>query len=249
MQSAQRRQSQLGGEFCALLSVLVYFCVPRRGAVQIAHTSVLPFGTSAMICSYRFYFYALWFLLFLLFDTCTELLIVNRSQTWRPDPFRLSAVTTRGLCLYSSRDLLFSLLRHTWHSKSKECKTTISKLESICFLTEQHQKIMALAELNGDWSFQSLTWEGPPEVTVYVISVKYQLSLIHTGCKVLKMSSFSVSGISMPSTSCKCQNPYIARLQEDVSGYRHFNSFKNKLSLSLFIVIFCLRLSLHTYWL
>ena len=156
MQSAQRRQSQLGGEFCALLSVLVYFYVPRRGAVQIAHTSVLPFGTSAMICSYRFYFYALWFLLFFLFDTCTEPL--NRSQTWRPDPFRLSAVTTRGLCLYSSRDLLFSFLWHTWHSKSKECKTTISKLESICFLTEQHQKV---AELNGDWSFQSLTWEGP----------------------------------------------------------------------------------------
>ena len=94
MQPAQRRQSQLGEEFCALLSVLVYFCVPRRGAVQIAHTSVLPFGTSAMICSYRFYFYALWFLLFFLFDTCTEPL--NRSQTWRPDPFRLSAV---GVCI------------------------------------------------------------------------------------------------------------------------------------------------------
>ena len=243
MQSAQRRQSQLGGEFCALLSVLVYFCVPRRGAVQIAHTSVLPFGTSAMICSYRFYFYALWFLLFFLFDTCTEPL--NRSQTWRPDPFRLSAVTTRGLCLYSSRDLLFSFLRHTWHSKSKECKTTISKLESICFLTEQHQKIMALAELNGDWSFQSLTWEGPQEVTVYVISVKNQLSLIHTGCKVLKMSSFSVSGISMPSTSCKCQNPYIARLQEDVSGYRH-STLSRTNSLSLYCHFFVWD-SLHTY--
>lgn len=84
MQSAQRRQSQLGGEFHALLSVLVYFCVLRRGAVKIAHTSVLPFGTSAMICLYHFYFYALWFLLFFLFDTCTEPL--NRSQTWRPDP-------------------------------------------------------------------------------------------------------------------------------------------------------------------
>ena len=104
MQSAQRRQSQVGREFCVLLSVLVYFCIPRRGAVQIAHTSVLPFGTSAMICSYRFYFYALWFLLFFLFDTCTEPL--NRSQTWRPDPFRLSAVTTRGLCVYLSWDLL-----------------------------------------------------------------------------------------------------------------------------------------------
>ena len=41
---------------------------------------------------------------FFLFDTCTELL--NRSQTWRPDPFRLSAVTTRGLCVYLSWDLL-----------------------------------------------------------------------------------------------------------------------------------------------
>ena len=148
---------------------------------------------------------------FLLFDTCTEPL--NRSQTWRPDPFRLSAVTTRGLCLYSSRDLLFSFLRHTWHSKSKECKTTIARLESICFLTEQHQKI---AELNGDWSFQSLTWEGPQELIVYVISVKNQSSLIHTGCKVLRMSSFSVSGISMPSTGCKCQNSCIAWLLEDV---------------------------------
>ena len=103
MQSAQRRQSQLGGEFCALLSVLVYFHVPRRGAVQIAHTLVLPFGTLAMIFSYLFYF-LLYGFSFFLFDMCTELL--NRSQIWRPDPFRLSAVTTRGLCLYSSRDLL-----------------------------------------------------------------------------------------------------------------------------------------------
>ena len=36
------------------------------------------------------------------FDTRSEPL--NRSQTRRPDPFRLSAVTTRGLCLYSGRD-------------------------------------------------------------------------------------------------------------------------------------------------
>ena len=34
--------------------------------------------------------------------------------------------------------------------------------------------------------------------------------------RVLRMASFSVSGISMPGTGCKCQNPYIARLQEDV---------------------------------
>ena len=74
---------------------------------------------------------------------------------------------------------------------------------------------MALAELNGNWSFQSLTWEGPQELIVYVISVKNQSSLIHTGCKVLRMSSFSVNGISMPSTGWKCQNPYIVRLQED----------------------------------
>ena len=63
MQSAQRRQSQVGREFCVLLSVLVYFCIPRRSAVQIAHALVLPFGTTAMICSYCFYFYVLWFLL------------------------------------------------------------------------------------------------------------------------------------------------------------------------------------------
>ena len=31
---------------------------------------------------------------------------LNRSQTRRPDPFRLSAVTTRGLCLYSSGDCI-----------------------------------------------------------------------------------------------------------------------------------------------
>ena len=198
---------------CRLPILRSYPLVPRQWYARIVFIFML-YGSS----------------FFFLFDTCTEPL--NRSQTWRPDPFRLSAVTTRGLCLYSSRDLLFSFLWHTWHSKSKECKTTISKLESICFLTEQHQKIMALAELNGDWSFQSLTWEGPQEVTVYVISVKNQLSLIHTGCKVLKMSSFSVSGISMPSTSCKCQNPYIARLQEDVSGYRHSTlSRTNSLSL------------------
>ena len=46
-QSAQTRRSQLGGGFRALHSVLVYFHVPRRGAVQIAHTSVSPSGTSA----------------------------------------------------------------------------------------------------------------------------------------------------------------------------------------------------------
>ena len=34
--------------------------------------------------------------------------------------------------------------------------------------------------------------------------------------RVLRMASFSVSGISMPGTGCECQNPYIARLQEDV---------------------------------
>ena len=30
--------------------------------------------------------------------------------------------------------------------------------------------------------------------------------------RVLRMSSFSISGISMPGTGCECQNPYIFRL-------------------------------------
>ena len=49
------------------------------------------------ISSHRFCFYVFnfWFLLF--FDASNKPL--NRSQTRRPDPFRLSAVTTRGLCL------------------------------------------------------------------------------------------------------------------------------------------------------
>ena len=34
--------------------------------------------------------------------------------------------------------------------------------------------------------------------------------------RVLRMASFSVSGISMPGTGCECQIPYTARLQEDV---------------------------------
>ena len=34
--------------------------------------------------------------------------------------------------------------------------------------------------------------------------------------RVLRMASFSGSGISMPGTGCECQNPYITRLQEDV---------------------------------
>ena len=64
MLSAQRRQSQLDGEFHVLLSVLVYFRIQRRGAVQIAHAFVLSSGTSVMICLYHCYCYALWFLLF-----------------------------------------------------------------------------------------------------------------------------------------------------------------------------------------
>ena len=52
--------------FMCFFSVLVYFRIQRRGAVQIAHTFVLSSGTSVMICLYHCYCYALWFLLFLI---------------------------------------------------------------------------------------------------------------------------------------------------------------------------------------
>ena len=62
---SQINWSQPGGEFRALHSVLVYFRVPRGGATQIAHSSVTPSGTSAMISSYRFFFmFLIFFFLF-----------------------------------------------------------------------------------------------------------------------------------------------------------------------------------------
>ena len=42
-----------------------------------------------------------------------------------PDPFQVSAVTTRGQCLYSSRDCNFFFLWHIWHSKSRVFRKTI----------------------------------------------------------------------------------------------------------------------------
>ena len=48
--------------------------------MQIAHPSVSPSGTSAMMCSYRFYF----LIYFYFFYTSTETSL-NRSQTRRPD--------------------------------------------------------------------------------------------------------------------------------------------------------------------
>lgn len=49
----------------------------------------------------------------------------------------------------------------------------------------------------------------------------------------------------MPSTSCKCQNPYIARLQEDVSGYRH-STLSRTNSLSLYCHFLFETLYIHT---
>ena len=71
------------------------------------------------VSSYRF-FLCFWVLFSFVFDMSNKPL--NRSQTRRPDPFRLSAVTTRGLCLYSSGGCIFFFLRSPWHSKSKEYK-------------------------------------------------------------------------------------------------------------------------------
>ena len=72
------------------------------------------------ISSHRFCFYVFNFCFLLFFDASIKPL--NRSQTRRSDPFRLSAVTTRGLCLYSSGGCIFFFLRSPWHSKSKEYK-------------------------------------------------------------------------------------------------------------------------------
>ena len=66
--------------------------VPRRKLVPFLFFYVFHF---------RFLFY---------FDTSNKPL--NKSQTRRPDPFRLSAVTTRGLCLYSGGDFIWSFLQH-----------------------------------------------------------------------------------------------------------------------------------------
>ena len=45
-----------------------------------------------------------------------------------PDPFQVSAVTTRGQCLYSSRDCNFFFLWHIWHSRSRVFKKPLSVL-------------------------------------------------------------------------------------------------------------------------
>ena len=110
---------------------------------------------------------------FFKFDTSTEPL--NRSQTWRPDPFQLLAVTTRGLSVFEQGFTFpFSLAHLTF--KVRGIETTIARLEGICFLTERHKKIMAFAELNGNWSFLRLTWEGPQELIVCYISQKWIIS-------------------------------------------------------------------------
>ena len=71
---------------CRLPILRSYPLVPRRELVSL----LLLF----------FFIY----LSFFFFDMSNKPL--NRSQTRRPDPFRLSAVTTRGLCLYSSGDCI-----------------------------------------------------------------------------------------------------------------------------------------------
>ena len=68
-------------------------------------------------------FICFWFFTFFFFDTSNKPL--NRSQTRRPDPFQVSAVTTRGLWLYSSGDRTLFYLRHSSHSKSKEYKNLL----------------------------------------------------------------------------------------------------------------------------
>ena len=63
MLSAQRRQSQLGGEFHVLLSVLVYLRVQRRVAVQIAHTLILSDDMLVSLLLLRFMIFAFFYLI------------------------------------------------------------------------------------------------------------------------------------------------------------------------------------------
>ena len=133
------------------------------------------------ISSHRFCFYVFNFCFLLFFDASIKPL--NRSQTRRPDPFRSSAVTTRGLCLYSSGGCIFFFLRSPWHSKSKEYKAVKLGEEYLLLYWRVIIKklfifILELAEQNnGDWSFQSLTWEGLHELIVHVTSVQNQVFL------------------------------------------------------------------------
>ena len=71
---------------CRLPILRSYPLVPRRELVSL-------------LLLFFFFIY-----LSFVFDMSNKPL--NRSQTRRPDPFRLSAVTTRGLCLYSSGDCI-----------------------------------------------------------------------------------------------------------------------------------------------
>ena len=141
---------------CRLPILLSYPLVPRQWYVCII----------VIVMLYDFCF-------FFKFDMTTELL--NRSQTWRPDPFQLLAVTTRRLSVFElGFTFPFSLAHLTF--KVRGIETTIARLESVCFLTEQHKKIIAFAELNGNWSFLRLTWEGPQELIVCYICQKWIIS-------------------------------------------------------------------------
>ena len=87
---------------CRLPILRSHPLVPRRKLVSI------------------FFSFLFLFILFPFVDTSNEPL--NRSQTRRPDPFQVSAVTARGLCLYSSGDCVYSFSPVHWQSKWKEYK-------------------------------------------------------------------------------------------------------------------------------
>ena len=108
---------------CTPLSACL-FRVPRRGAVQIAHTSVSPvwyLGVSSFhfLCFFLFLFFVFWW---------NENSRYIGLKPGGPDPFQVSAVTTRGQCLYSSRDCNFFFLWHIWHSRSRVFKKSLSVL-------------------------------------------------------------------------------------------------------------------------
>ena len=92
------------------------FIFASRGEVQCR----LPILRShPLVPRHKLASFLFFFLIFLsfIFDASNKPL--NRSQTRRPDPFRLSAVTTRGLCLYSSGDCSFLAVHKKMKKKSR----------------------------------------------------------------------------------------------------------------------------------
>lgn len=117
---------------CAPLSACLFSRLEERCSADCPYF-VLTLWYLGNDVSVSFLFLCFMIFLFSLIDTSTEPL--NRSQTRRLDKSVLGCNHQRTVSVFKRG---FTFLRHPWHSKSKEYKKTKARLESICFLTEQH---------------------------------------------------------------------------------------------------------------